>query len=136
MHVVLAYVLSWLIPLPFTVPPVLQVMGFLLVILGFLLGVGALMAFRRAGTTANPRGQAVHLVTSGIYGFTRNPIYLGFLLIVIGISLDSGSFWGILLAPFLVILFDQLVIRPEEEYLTSKFGEQFKTYQEKVRRWI
>jgi protein-S-isoprenylcysteine O-methyltransferase Ste14 len=63
-------------------------------------------------------------------------VYLGFLLIVMGISLDSGSYWGIILAPLLIILFNQLVIRPEEEYLTQKFGEQFINYKEKVRRWI
>ena len=135
-HLVFAYMLTWFIPLPLVVPPILQLFGFLLVIIGFLLGMGALIAFRRAGTTLNPHGQAARLVTSGIYGFTRNPIYLGFLFIVVGISLDSGSYWGILLAPILIILFNQLVIGPEEEYLASKFDEQFNSYKQKVRRWI
>jgi protein-S-isoprenylcysteine O-methyltransferase Ste14 len=136
LHVVLAFLLTRLIPLPLSVPPILQTVGFLLVILGFLLGVAALIAFRRAGTTLQPRGRVAQLVTSGIYSFTRNPVYLGFLLILIGISLDSGSYWGILLAPVLVILFNQFVIRPEEEYLASKFGEQFTSYKAKVRRWL
>jgi protein-S-isoprenylcysteine O-methyltransferase Ste14 len=136
LHVVLAFLLTWLIPLPLVVPPVLQTVGFLLVILGFLLGVAALIAFRRAGTTLQPRGRVAHLVTSGIYGFTRNPVYLGFIFIVIGISLDSSSYWGILLAPVLVLLFNQLVIQPEEEYLTQRFGEQFTSYIGKVRRWL
>jgi protein-S-isoprenylcysteine O-methyltransferase Ste14 len=135
-HVALAFLLTWLIPLPLVVPPVFQIAGFFLVILGLMLGVGALIAFRRAGMTLNPGGRVTHLVTSGIYSFTRNPVYLGFLLIVIGISLDSGSYWGILLAPFLIILFNQLVIRPEEEHLASRFGEQFTSYKEKVRRWL
>jgi protein-S-isoprenylcysteine O-methyltransferase Ste14 len=135
-HVILAFVLSWLIPLPLAVPPVLQAVGFLLAILGFLLGLAALITFRRAGTTVNPHGRAAHLVTSGIYSFTRNPIYLGFLLIVVGISLDAGTYWGIMLAPVLVILFNQLVIQPEEEYLTQRFGEQFTNYKGKVRRWL
>jgi protein-S-isoprenylcysteine O-methyltransferase Ste14 len=135
-HVVLAFLLAWLIPLPLSVPPVLQTVGFLLVILGFLLGVAALIAFRRAGTTLQPRGRLARLVTSGIYGFSRNPVYLGFLLIVIGLSLDAGSYWGILLAPVLVILFNQFVIRPEEEFLASKFGEDFTSYKERVRRWL
>jgi protein-S-isoprenylcysteine O-methyltransferase Ste14 len=135
-HVVLAFLLTWLIPLPLGVPPALQTLGFLLVILGFLLGVAALIAFRRGGTTLQPRGRVAHLVTSGIYGFTRHPVYLGFLLIVIGISLDSGSYWGILLAPILVILFNRFVIRPEEEFLASRFGEQFTNYKAKVRRWL
>lgn len=136
LHVVFAVLLTWLIPLPLSVPPVLQTAGFLLVFLSFLLGVAALIAFRRAGTTLQPRGRVVHLVTSGIYGFTRNPVYLGFLLIVIGISLDAGSYWGILLTPILFVLFNQFVIRPEEEHLAARFGEQFTSYKEKVRRWI
>lgn len=135
-HIALAFLLTWLIPLPLIVPPILQTFGFLLVILGFLLGVAALVAFRRAGTPLQSRGRVAHLVTSGIYGFTRNPVYLGFLFIVIGISLDSGSYWGTLLAPLVVILFNRFVIRPEEEYLASKFGEQFAAYQAKVRRWL
>jgi protein-S-isoprenylcysteine O-methyltransferase Ste14 len=135
-YLALVYILTWWIPLPLVVPPMLQMVGFLLVILGFFLGIAALITFRRAGTTANPRGRVTHLVTRGIYGFTRNPIYLGFLFIVIGISLDSGTYWGILLAPILVILFNRLVIQPEEEYLAQKFGEQFMIYKEKVRRWI
>jgi protein-S-isoprenylcysteine O-methyltransferase Ste14 len=136
MHILLAYALGWLAPLPLAVPPVLQVFGFLLVIAGFLLGVAALIVFRRAGTTVHSRVRAVHLVTSGIYSFTRNPIYLGFLLIVIGIPLNSGSYWGIILAPLLIILFNRLVIGPEEKYLTDKFGEPFNSYKAKVRRWI
>jgi protein-S-isoprenylcysteine O-methyltransferase Ste14 len=135
-HVVLAFLLTWLIPLPLSVPPVLQTVGFLLVILGFLLGVAALIAFRRASTTLRPRGRVAHLVTSGIYGFTRNPVYLGFLFIMVGISLDSGSYWGIILAPIWVLLFNQLVIHPEEEYLASRFSEQFTLYKGKVRRWL
>lgn len=135
-HVVAASVLTRLLPLPFVVPPALQIVGFVLVVFGFLLGVGALIAFWRAGTTLNPRGRAAELVTSGIYGFTRNPVYLGFLFIVIGLSLDSGSYWGILLAPIFIILFNQLVIRHEEQYLAHRFGEQFISYKAKVRRWL
>ena len=135
-HVALVFLLTWLLPLPLVVPPVLQVVGFLLDLLGFLLGVGAQIAFRRARATRNSNGSTSQLVTVGIYRFTRNPVYLGFLLILVGISLNSGSYWGMLLAPILVILFNQLVIWPEEEYLAYKFGEQYRRYRAKVRRWI
>lgn len=135
-HIVAALILRWLVPLPFPVPPVLASMGFLLVIFGFLLGVAALMAFR-AGRPANgPRGAPARLVTSGIYRFTRNPIYLGFLLMLIGIPLNAGSYWGILLAPLMVISFNRLVIEKEEEILTHRFGQEFQTYRTIVRRWI
>jgi protein-S-isoprenylcysteine O-methyltransferase Ste14 len=135
-HVVLAFGLAWFIPLPLTVPPFLEAAGFGLAILGFLLGAGALIAFRRARQKPNSRDLDSGLVTSGIYGYSRNPVYLGFVLLLIGLLLDSGTYWGMLLAPMLVILLNQLVIQPEEEYLARKFGEQFDRYRAKVRRWI
>jgi protein-S-isoprenylcysteine O-methyltransferase Ste14 len=135
-HVLLAFALTWLVPLPLVVPPLLQTAGFVIVILGFLLGVGALIAFRRAHSTRHPKDSASPLVTSGVYRLTRNPVYLGFLLMLIGLSLSSGSYWGVFLAPILLILFNRLVIRPEEEYLAAKYGEEFTSYREKVRRWM
>jgi protein-S-isoprenylcysteine O-methyltransferase Ste14 len=135
-HVVLAFVLTWLIPLPLVVPPVLQTIGFLLVTLGFLLGIAALIAFRRARTMRKPDDSGTPLITSGMYRFTRNPVNLGFLLMEIGIPLNAGSYWGILLAPIMVILFNRLVIEPEEEYLIHKFGDDYRRYRSKVKRWI
>ena len=135
-HVALAYLLTWLIPLPLLVPPILRTGGFLLVLVGFLLGAGALMAFRRARTTRDPQGSVSGLVTFGVYRFTRNPVNLGFVLMLIGILLNAGSYWGIILAPMLVILFNRLVIEREEEFLAHKFSDEFKSYRSKVRRWI
>jgi protein-S-isoprenylcysteine O-methyltransferase Ste14 len=135
-HVALAYLLTWLIPLPLLVPPILQTGGFLLVLIGFLLGVGALMAFRSARRTRDPQGRVSRLVTFSVYRFTRNPVNLGFVLMLIGILLNAGSYWGIMLAPMLVILLNRLVIEREEEYLAHKFGDEYRGYKSRVRRWI
>lgn len=135
-HIVIAVVLARLIPLPWVAPPFLQTLGFLLVIVGFLLGIGAAMAFRRARTTMNDQGSTARLVTFGIYRFTRNPIYLGFLFMLIGIPLNAGSYWGLLLTPFMIFMFDKFVIIPEEKYLFKRFGEEYSTYQSRVRRWV
>jgi protein-S-isoprenylcysteine O-methyltransferase Ste14 len=135
-HIVTALVLRWLIPLPLVVPPVLASMGFVLVILGFLLGMAALLAFRRGRTTSAPGHLAVRLITSGIYRFSRNPIYLGFLLMLIGIPLNGGSYWGLFLAPVMVTLFGRLVIEQEEEILAKRFGDEYGKYRAQVRRWI
>lgn len=135
-HILMAFVLARLIPLPWVAPPLLQTIGFLLVILGFLLGIGAMIAFRRARTTINSHGSVARLVTFGLYRFTRNPIYLGFLLMLIGIPLSSGSYWGILLTPLMIFMFNRFVILPEEKYLIQKFGEEYSIYQSKVRRWV
>ena len=135
-HVVLAFLLTWRMPLPMLVPSVLQLVGFLLVILGFLLGVAALIVFRAARSGLTPTNSNTRLVTGGVYRFTRNPIYLGFLLILIGLSLNTGSYWGVFLAPLFIALFNRLVILPEEAYLLNKFGDHFTSYRDRVRRWI
>ena len=135
-HVAVAFLLARFISLPLIVPPILQVIGFPLVILGFLIGMGAMMAFQRARAIARPHDSPARLVTSGVYRFSRNPVYLGFLLILVGLPLDIGSYWGFLLAPVMLFLFNRLVIEPEEALLTRKYGEEFRSYQSKVRRWI
>src|SRR5512133_2947548 len=101
--IVLAYVLGVFVPLPFVVPMFLKYIGLFLTFLGFLLGIGALLEFRRVRTTLDPHGSVKQVVTSGIYRFTRNPIYLGFLLMVIGLPLNSGLYWGIVMAPLYVL---------------------------------
>ena len=135
-HIAIAYVAKWWAPIPFVVPDVLRLMGFSLVVIGFVLGVAALIAFRKARTTLDPHGQASALVTDGMYRFTRNPIYLGFLLMLIGLPLNGGSYWGILLAPVFVMSMNRLVIEREEAYLETKFKDQYTGYKSRVRRWL
>jgi protein-S-isoprenylcysteine O-methyltransferase Ste14 len=92
MFIVIAYFLGRFVPLPFAAPVILRYIGLVLTFVGFLLGIGAFLEFRKARTTLDPHGSAKQLVTSGIYRFTRNPIYLGFLLMVIGLPLNSGLY--------------------------------------------
>jgi len=135
-HIVTAYVAMWLMPLPFGVPGLLRDIGFGLVVVGFLLGVAAFLEFRRVRTTIDPHGSVTSIIGSGIYRFTRNPIYLGFVLMLIGLPLNSGSYWGLILAPVLILSFNALVIRHEEAYLEKKFGDVYKGYKSRVRRWL
>jgi protein-S-isoprenylcysteine O-methyltransferase Ste14 len=136
LFIVLAYFLGRFIPLPFTIPLALRYFGLALTFIGFLLGIGAFMEFRKARTTLDPHGSAKHLVTSGIYRLTRNPIYLGFLLMVIGFPLNSGVIWGVVLAPFYMMTMSRLVIEREEAYLERKFKNQYTSYTARVRRWL
>jgi protein-S-isoprenylcysteine O-methyltransferase Ste14 len=98
--------------------------------------VGAVLAFRRARTTLDPYHPVSSIVTSGIYRFSRNPIYFGFLLMVIGIPLNTGTYWGIILAPIFILLCNKLVIEREETYLEEKFGKTYTSYMSSVRRWL
>lgn len=127
--IAVAFVLGLLQPIPVALPPAARWVGFGLAALGFLLGLAALLAFRQA------RGKSA-LVTSGVYRFSRNPIALGFVLMLVGLTLNVGSLWGILLAPALMVSFNLFVIQPEEKILTSRFGKEYEAYKTRVRRWL
>jgi len=134
--IVIAYFLGRFVPLPFSVPAVVRYIGLAMTLVGFLLGIASFLEFSRARTTLDPHGSVKQVVTSGIYRFTRNPIYLGFLLMVIGLPLNSGLYWGLVLAPFHVLAMNRLVIQQEEAYLTKKFGKEYTSYTARVRRWL
>lgn len=136
LFIVIAYVLGRFVALPFIPSMIWRSFGLLLTFIGFLLGIGALIEFRRARTSLDPHGSTKQVVTAGIYRFTRNPIYLGFLLMVIGLPLNSGLIWGIVLAPLYIIAMTRLVIEHEEAYLEKKFKDQYTGYKSRVRRWL
>jgi protein-S-isoprenylcysteine O-methyltransferase Ste14 len=132
----IVYALGRFVPVPLTVPAMLRYIGLAFAFVGFLLGIGAFIEFMKARTTLDPHGAAKQLVTSGIYRFTRNPIYLGFLLVLVGLPLYFGLYWGIVLAPLYVFLMNRLVIQHEEAYLERKFGKMYMDYTSQVRRWL
>lgn len=100
-----------------------------------LLGV---ISFRRAHTTVNPMdpSAAAALVVSGVYRFTRNPMYLGFLCLLLGEIAWLGSPVALLAAPALVIYLNRFQIAPEESALRERFGAEFVTYAARVPRWL
>jgi len=135
-HIAIAYFLGRFLPLPLAVPGILRTVGFGLTVIGFLFGVGALIEFRKARTTLNPHGTVSMVVANGIYRFTRNPIYLGYLCMVMGLPLNSGYYWGLVISPFFVATMNRLVIEKEEAYLEKKFKDQYTDYRSRVRRWL
>ncbi len=136
LHLIMAVLLRNLLPLPILVPAILQWFGLALAALGFVLGVLALREFQRARAAYDPKKPASGFVTSGIYHYTRNPVYLGFALILIGLGLSMGTFWGIILAWPLIVFMNNLVIKPEEINLERRFKNQFLEYKASVRRWL
>jgi len=103
---------------------------------GVALMVAGVSRFRRAGTNVPTHKPATAIVTTGPYRFTRNPLYLALTLIYTGIALaiDNVIMLG-LLAPLLLVM-RYGVIGREEAYLERKFGEEYRTYKARVRRWI
>ena len=98
----------------------------------------SLWAFFQAKTTVNPvePDQATSLVTTGMYSISRNPMYLGFLLILTGWALELQNAAALLPVPLFVWIMTILQIRPEEEALEELFGEDYNSYRKRVRRWI
>lgn len=134
--IAIAYAAKWAIPIPYVLPNIFRIIGFVFVIIGFLLAFSAFLEFRKARTTLDPHGSVSSIITSGIFRFTRNPIYLGFMLVLIGLPLNSGTLWGLLLAPVYIYSMNSLVIEHEEAYLENKFKEQYAGYKSRVRRWL
>ena len=111
-------------------------LGILLFVAGVALIVMCFKRFTAAGTNVPTWMPTTALVTSGPYGVSRNPIYLGLTLVYLALALGYGSWWPIvLLAPVLIVM-RYGVIGREERYLEAKFGDAHRTYLASVRRWI
>jgi len=120
-------------------PPLIRTVGAgAIAASGGILAFAGKIAFRRARTTINPLrpANASSLVTSGIYRFTRNPMYLGLLLLLAGWSVYLSSVF-VFTGPVLLVLYlGRFQIAPEERVLTAKFGEAYLDYTSRVRRWL
>lgn len=105
---------------------------------GVAVAWAGVMAFRRHKTTVNPLApqQASSLVDTGIYRFTRNPMYLGFVLALLGWGVGLGNWACLLLPPVFVVYMNRFQIQPEERALARLFGPRFAAYARLVRRWL
>ena len=131
------------IALQFAWPLALPVDGLLryglsaLLLLAGLGAIGAAMGlFREIGQDPKPWVTTPAIVSSGIYGFTRNPMYLGMGLMQAGFSVALANGWVLLLVPVTCFVIARSVIRHEEVYLEGKFGAEYTDYKARVRRWI
>lgn len=98
--------------------------------------VGALGSFRRAGTNVEPWRPATALVTTGVYGLTRNPMYVAMTLISVAAALAADSVATLLLLVPLLLVVRYGVIAREERYMEAKFGDEYGRYRQAVRRWF
>jgi protein-S-isoprenylcysteine O-methyltransferase Ste14 len=114
----------------------LQGLGWAAVGGGAVLMALAAREMARAGTTIVPGRDPARIVTRGVFGLSRNPIYLGDLLILAGLALIWQSWIGLVLVPVLGRILAQRFIREEEARLRAGFGEEAEAYMARVRRWI
>ncbi|HTR41273.1 MAG TPA: isoprenylcysteine carboxylmethyltransferase family protein [Pseudomonadales bacterium] len=130
----LGLLLDWLAPFQkfFSFP----VTGWLLAFAGFCIGFWGVRTFIRFGTNVRPDLPVTALVTSGPYRYSRNPLYMACTIIYLGITLSVGSLWLlVMLIPTLAVVHYRIV-RREEDYLESRFGESYRAYKTQVNRWI
>ena len=136
---VLGFTFDRLLPLPLTHPQLTSIgwtAGGVLVASGIALMAAGIRNFSRADTPV-PSNQAVRaLVTTGIHGWSRNPIYVGMLLLYAGIGVAARSPWILILALPLFVILRYGVVAREEAYLERRFGDAYRDYKAHVRRWL
>ena len=128
--------LHFFVPSPRLLPVPWNLIGLLLLPLGAFLTLFANGAFRRVGTTVKPFQESQVLVTEGVFRFTRNPMYLGLTLILAGEAILFGTAAPPLGALFFALVMDRHFIVAEERMLRETFGDEFREYCARVRRWL
>ena len=117
-------------------PHARYVAGAVLFIIGLLIGIAGVRGLRAAATNISTDLPTTALVVDGIYGQSRNPLYLAMTLAYIGLAVAAGSAWAIALLLPLLVLMHVGVISREEEYLKREFGDMYRQYKSRVRRWL
>ncbi len=107
-------------------------------VMGLSLGIMGVTQFRIAQTTPNPQAleKVSSLVTSGVYQYSRNPMYVGLVLILLGWAFYFSHFLAFVLLPIFILYMTRFQIQPEERMMAQKFGKTYQDYLNKVRRWI
>lgn len=134
--VLLIAALHWFVPVARIIESPITYIGLLFIGFGFVVVVVPARAFEAHATTIRPFEDSDALVTGGFYRISRNPMYLGMVIILIGIAILLGTLISFLPIPIFAMSMRQRFILKEEAMLTEKFGEKYREYKKSVRRWI
>ncbi len=134
--VLLIAALHWFLPIAKLIDAPLSYIGLLITGSGFIIVVVPARAFQTHATTIRPFEESDVLVTDGFYRITRNPMYLGMVIILVGVAIFLGTLASFLPIPFFVMLIQRRFIQKEEAMLAESFGDQYIEYKKSVRRWI
>jgi len=134
----LGWLASWAVPALGFVLPHRDAIAIALFLTGVCVALLGVASFRQARTTVNPLKpeKSSALVMSGIYRYTRNPMYLGLLLALLGWAFFLSNALAFLFLPAFILYMNRFQIAPEERVLASMFGQEFTAYLSKVRRWL
>jgi protein-S-isoprenylcysteine O-methyltransferase Ste14 len=127
--------LTWLCPLPFALTAAVPIGG-AMVFASILLFLSSVRALRAAGTPARGNQPTANMVRTGPYRFSRNPIYLSFFVLQLGIALWMSSIWMVATLIPAALVVSRVVVPREERYLESRFGQQYSSYRDSTPRWL
>ncbi len=113
-----------------------NLIGVIFILIGAYLNMSADKAFKEFDTTVKPFEESSHLITDGVFRISRNPMYLGMFLILIGLGLILGSLIPFILPFIFAVIIKRRFILMEEKMLLEKFGNEWLFYKNEVRRWI
>jgi protein-S-isoprenylcysteine O-methyltransferase Ste14 len=130
------YLVDWIIPLPVLSGDFVWLSGAVLMVVALLLALTGLFHFLEAKTHVEPWHPTTTIIKQGVFGYSRNPIYLAFCIATVGSGLVLNSWWILMGVLPLMCLLQQLVIKREEVYLESKFGVVYLDNKRQVRRWL
>jgi protein-S-isoprenylcysteine O-methyltransferase Ste14 len=131
-----ALVLRWLMPLPIARWAIALPSGVLLSVVAVAIARWGRRTMQAAGTNINPGLPATTVVMSGPFRYSRNPLYIALTLLYLGLTLAVNTWWGIIaLVPLLITMHVGVVLR-EERYLERKFGDEYRDYRSRVRRYV
>jgi protein-S-isoprenylcysteine O-methyltransferase Ste14 len=134
--IILGAVIQVAAPVPFVPEWLAPALGASLVVAAMILFASAVARFRAAGTPVPARKPTTAIVRTGPYRFSRNPIYLAFSLLQLGIAVWVNSLWLLATLVVAVALMHFVVIPKEEQYLERRFGSEYLEYKASVRRWL
>jgi protein-S-isoprenylcysteine O-methyltransferase Ste14 len=134
----LMWLATWATPAWRFVFPGYAVAAIALTVVGGLISLAGVAEFRRARTTVNPMKpfDSSALVANGVYQWTRNPMYLGFAVVLLGWAVFLASPVSLVVIPGFVLYMNRFQIAPEERALQARFGADFENYRRRVRRWM
>jgi protein-S-isoprenylcysteine O-methyltransferase Ste14 len=128
---------AFVLPLPFELTLVARfIAAAVAVLLGFAVMAGAMGLFKRTGQDPKPWKTTPEIISTGVYGITRNPMYVSLALIQTGIGIGFANGWILGLVPPVLFIIYATAIRHEEAYLERKFGDTYIEYKRAVRRWL
>jgi protein-S-isoprenylcysteine O-methyltransferase Ste14 len=128
--------LHYLLPLAEIIPYPWQLSGAVPLCIGIIFNLMADQALKKFNTTVKPFEESDNLVTTGIYGVSRHPMYIGMVLLLLGIAIFFGSLTPFFVIPIFAFLINEKFITVEEQILEKRFGKNWSAYKAKVRRWI